>query len=89
MNSLEENEYCTQILYGLPFTDCGQTRVVNRSLGNLLQCLGGEHLTTWDTILPKTEFAYNSLINKPTGLSPFDIVTGYSLRTYRPSLSHM
>jgi len=34
-----------------------QTKVVNQSLGDLLRCLVGERLTTWDTVLPVAEFA--------------------------------
>ena len=34
-----------------PQTD-GQTKVVNRSLGNLLRCLVGEANQNWDSILP-------------------------------------
>ena len=34
-----------------PQTD-SQTKVVNRSLGNLLQCLMGEANQNWDSILP-------------------------------------
>ena len=59
-----------------PQTD-GQTEVVNRSLGNLLRCLVGEHTGNWDLILPRAEFAYNSSVNRSTGLSPFEIVQGY------------
>ena len=40
-----------------PQTD-GQTEVVNLSLGDLLRCLVGEHLTTRDMGLPMAEFAY-------------------------------
>jgi hypothetical protein len=58
-----------------PQTD-GQTEVVNRSLGNLLRCLVTDHHTKWDLLLPHAEFAYNSSINRSTGLSPFEIVTG-------------
>jgi hypothetical protein len=50
--------------------------VVNRSLGNLLRCLITDHHTTWDLLLPHAEFAYNSSVNRSTGLSPFEIVTG-------------
>ena len=58
-----------------PQTD-GQTEVVNRSLGDLLRCLVGEHINNWDQILPMVEFAYNSSVNRSTGRSPFEIVTG-------------
>ena len=60
-----------------PQTD-GQTKVVNRSWGNLLRCLVGKHINNWDTILPQAEFAYNSLVNRTTGMSPFEIVIGYN-----------
>jgi len=36
----------------------GQTEIVNRS--DLLRCLVGEWVTTWDEILLVAEFAYNS-----------------------------
>ncbi|CAA6674208.1 unnamed protein product [Spirodela intermedia] len=51
----------------------GQTEVVNHSLGNLLQSLVGESLTTWDLIIPRAEFAYNSSTNCTTDMSPFEI----------------
>ena len=62
-----------------PQTD-GQTEVVNRSLGNLLRCLVGEHVKTWDLILPTAEFAYNRSVNRSTGMSPFEVVSGYKPR---------
>ena len=42
----------------------GQTEVVNRSLGNLLRCLVGDHQGTWDLILPRAQFAYNNSVNR-------------------------
>ena len=42
------------------------TEVVNQSLGDLLLCLVGEHITNWDQILPMADFAYNSLVNRST-----------------------
>ena len=59
-----------------PQTD-GQTEVINRSLGNLLRCLVGENCGNWDLVLPRAEFAYNSSVNRSTGMSPFEIVHGY------------
>ena len=57
-----------------------QTKVVNRSLGNLLQCLVGEANQNWDSILPTTQLAYNSSINRSIGASPFKVVHGYTPR---------
>lgn len=52
----------------------GQIEAVNRSLVNLLRYLILEHQGTWDLLLPRVEFAYNSSINCTTGKSPFKIV---------------
>ena len=58
-----------------PQTD-GQTEVTNRSLGNILRCLVQENAATWDELLPRAEFAYNSSIHRATGYSPFQINSG-------------
>ncbi|GKD68163.1 RNA-directed DNA polymerase [Tanacetum coccineum] len=55
-----------------PQTD-GQTEVVNRSLVNLLRSLI-ENNANWDLILLQAEFAYNRLVNRTTGKSPFEVV---------------
>ena len=52
----------------------GQTEVVNISLGDLLRSLVTEHHSSWDNILPQTDFAYNDSVNRSTGKSPFQIV---------------
>jgi hypothetical protein len=62
-----------------PQTD-GQTEVVNRSLGNLLKCLVGDHARTWDSILPIAQFAYNNSVNRTIGMSQFKVVHGYKAR---------
>ncbi|GKA47368.1 transposon ty3-I gag-pol polyprotein [Tanacetum coccineum] len=54
----------------------GQTKVVNRSLGNLLRNLIGDNAKQWDLILSQVEFAYNRSVNHTTGKSPFEVVYG-------------
>jgi hypothetical protein len=49
---------------------------MNRSLGDLLRSLVTEHHSQWDNILPQEEFAYNDLVNRSIGKSPFQIVYG-------------
>lgn len=58
----------------------GQTKVVNKSLGNLLRCHVGERVRLWDSILPTDEFAFNSSVNRSIGMSPFEVVLGYKPR---------
>ncbi|GKA95172.1 putative reverse transcriptase domain-containing protein [Tanacetum coccineum] len=60
----------------------GQTKVVNRSVGNLLRCLVGDHVKAWDQKLCQTEFAHNHAINRSTGFSPFQVV--YSAQPHGP-----
>lgn len=54
----------------------GQTKVTNRSLGNLLRSLVGTSIKSWDSKLPQAEFAHNHAHNRSTRLSPFEIVYG-------------
>ncbi|KAI3700067.1 hypothetical protein L2E82_44682 [Cichorium intybus] len=56
-----------------PQTD-EQTEVVNRSLGNLLWCLVGDHVKAWDQKLCQAEFAHNHAVNQSTGFSLFRVV---------------
>jgi hypothetical protein len=62
-----------------PQTD-GKTEVVNKSLGDLLRSLVTEHHSSWDSILPQAEFAYNGSMNRSTGKSPFQVVYGMQPR---------
>ncbi|PKI58591.1 hypothetical protein CRG98_021054 [Punica granatum] len=55
-----------------PQTD-RQTEVVNRSLGNLLRGLVGEHVKSWDQKLSQAEFVNNHAVNRSTGFSPFQM----------------
>ena len=48
-----------------PQTD-GQTKVVNRSLGNRLGSLIAEHPKQWDQVLAQDEYTYNDPHNKST-----------------------
>lgn len=59
-----------------PQTD-GQTEVTNRALGNMLRCLVGENIRTWESRLCQAEFAHNHATNRSSGFSPFEVV--YSL----------
>jgi hypothetical protein len=52
----------------------GQTEVVNCSLGNLLCCLVGDNIKSWDQKLCQAEFAHNHAVNRNTGFSPSQIV---------------
>lgn len=51
----------------------GQTEVTNRSLGNLLRCLVGDAIRTWDSKLPQAEFAHNHALNRSLGFCPFKL----------------
>ncbi|KAG5527003.1 hypothetical protein RHGRI_028065 [Rhododendron griersonianum] len=62
-----------------PQTD-GQTEVVNRSVGNLLRSLVGDHLKSWDQRLYQAEFAYNRSVNRSSGFSPFFVTYGFNPR---------
>ena len=54
----------------------GQTKVINRVLGNLLRCLTKENRKTWDLAISQAKYAYNDSVNRTTGRSPFEIVYG-------------
>lgn len=62
-----------------PQTD-GQTEVTNRSLGNLLRCLVGENIKSWDTKLCQAEFTHNHALNRSLGFNPFRVVYGVAPR---------
>jgi len=67
-NTLTHVGHETEILYYFLFPD-GQTKVVNRSLGNLLRTLVGEHKRSCDLKLPTAEFVYNTVVNRTSGKS--------------------
>nr|GFB38323.1 putative reverse transcriptase domain-containing protein [Tanacetum cinerariifolium] len=56
-----------------PRTD-GQTKVVNRSLSNMLWCLVGDHVKAWYQKLCQAEFAHNHVVSRSIGFSPFQVV---------------
>lgn len=50
--------------------------VTNRTLGDLLRCLVGDTIRSWDSVLCHAEFAHNHAISQSTGFSPFKVVYG-------------
>lgn len=54
----------------------GQMEVKNRSLGDMLRCLVGSNIRSWDSVLCQAEFAHNHAVNRSTSFSPFRIVYG-------------
>ena len=60
-----------------PQTD-GQTKVVNRTLGNMLRCMIKGTPTTWEDRLPLIEFAYNRSFHSSIGMSPFEACYGFN-----------
>ncbi|KAL2095486.1 hypothetical protein ACEWY4_010205 [Coilia grayii] len=55
----------------------GQTERVNQELEKYLRCYCSSHPTTWANHLMWAEIAHNQLTSSSTGLSPFEIVSGY------------
>jgi hypothetical protein len=71
--------YLSFILAYHPQTD-GQTKVVNKILGNLLRSLVTKHHNQWHQILPQAEFAYNESPDRSNGKIPFQIMYGMQPR---------
>ncbi|XP_051127619.1 uncharacterized protein LOC127249069 [Andrographis paniculata] len=63
-----------------PQTD-GQTKTVNRTLGNLLRVLIKKNCKSWEECLPYAKFAYNRTLHSSTHMSPFEVVYAFNLLT--------
>uniref|UniRef100_A0A3Q3GAF8 Integrase catalytic domain-containing protein n=1 Tax=Labrus bergylta TaxID=56723 RepID=A0A3Q3GAF8_9LABR len=55
----------------------GQTEHTNQTLERTLRCLVSSNPSTWSDQLVWAEYAYNTLKNASTGLSPFECQYGY------------
>ena len=54
--------------------------LVNQTLSQLLRCVVGKNLKTWEECLPHAEFTYNRVVNSITSYSPFEVVYGSIVR---------
>ncbi|CAA7049919.1 unnamed protein product [Microthlaspi erraticum] len=58
-----------------PQTD-GQTEVTYRALRDLLRSLVGDNIRTWDKVISQAKFAHIHVVNRSTGLRPFQVIYG-------------
>jgi hypothetical protein len=60
-----------------PETD-GSTERVFRTVEEIMRCYINYNQTNWRTLLPQIQFAVNSAIREPIGISSFEALRGYS-----------
>ena len=71
---------CTKLIFSTSFhrKTNGQKEVVNRNLGYMLRVVVHEKLSLWEEYLPFVEFAYNRVIHRSIGMTPFEVVYGFN-----------
>jgi hypothetical protein len=62
-----------------PQTD-GATESVNKTIENALRKYVSNRLGEWPDLLPELEAAYNSTPHSSTGMAPFTLLTGFTMR---------
>jgi len=52
--------------------------MIYETLSQLLRCLVGKNLKTWEECLPYADFTYNREVNSTTSYSLFEVVYGFN-----------
>ena len=77
------NKHGTKLLFSTtchPETD-GKTKVVHRTLAQMLRCLISRNQRVSENLLPHIEFSYNRVVNSTTSHTPLEVVYWFNSLT--------